>query len=114
MAYSICAQRVAMQLAREKSEARAAAEREEQERRDRVHATWLDRRRAATHLGVSFDQLRRMMTAGTSPAFAKLGHRRQSRTLFPVWELDSWKASPAAYRHVRAERMAELARAAHE
>lgn len=54
------------------------------------------------------------MTAGTSPAYVKLGPHRQSPTLFPTWELDSWTANPAAYQYVRAERMAELARAAHD
>ena len=97
---------------------RRLAEQLEQERRQAAeaaafHRDFLDRQRAAEHLGVSVHQLRRMMTAGTSPAYWKtLGDHRQSPVLFPLAELNAWLADRAGYLAGRAARMAALAEGA--
>ena len=71
---------------------------------------FLDRRRAAAHLGVGLATLRRLMTAGTSPAFVKTrGDHKQSPVLFPRAELDAWLADRAGYLATRPARMAALA-----
>jgi transposase len=96
-------QRLAERLEREAVAAAEAAA---------FHRDFLDRRRAAAHLGVSLATLRRMMTAGTSPAFVKTrGDHRQSPVLFPVAELDGWLADRRGYLATRPARMAALAAA---
>jgi len=93
------------------------AERLEREQREAAesaafHRDFLDRRRAAAHVGVSLATLRRMMTAGTSPAFVKtLGSHKQSPVLFPRVELDAWLADRPGYLASRPARMAALAEA---
>jgi hypothetical protein len=96
---------------------RRLAERLERERRESAeaaafHRDFLDRDRAAAHIGVSLATLRRMMTAGTSPAYVKtLGDHKQSPVLFPRDELDAWLADRDGYSALRPGRMAALAAA---
>lgn len=96
---------------------RRLAERLERERREAAEAAafrrdFLDRGRAAAHIGVSLATLRRMMTAGTSPAYVKtLGDHKQSPVLFPRVELDAWLADRDGYLATRTGRMAALAAA---
>jgi len=71
---------------------------------------FLPRDQAAAHLGISVHKLRRMMTAGTSPAYCKFGEARQATVRFPVCELDEYLADPPAYLATRADRMAMMAR----
>ncbi len=76
------------------------------------HRDFLDRQRAAAHLGVSLATLRRLMAAGTSPAFVKTrGDHKQSPVLFPRVECDAWLADRAGYLAARPARMAALAEA---
>lgn len=96
-------QRQAARLARQAADRELVAEYE----RD-----YLDRERAAVHLGISIHKLRRAITAGTSPAYIKHGAAAQATVRFPRSELDEYLANPAAYLTTRDERMAAWAKAA--
>ena len=75
---------------------------------------YLERDRAAAHIGVSIHQLKRMMAAHVGPAYLKFGTTRQAVVRFPRAELDEWLADPTTYQTTRADRMAALARLAAE
>lgn len=108
MGLSLRAAAFVRERARQRAAARMEAEAAANAAAAEMHRTWLDRTRAADRMGVSLDQLRRMVTAGTSPAYVK-GPHKQSPPYFHVAEVDAWRADPAAYRLTRATRMAELA-----
>jgi AraC-like DNA-binding protein len=110
MGMSIRAARIVRQQARDRLEARLADERRRTQQAARLHARWLSRERAAAHLGLSLHQLRRAMTRGTSPAYAKLGGRhKQAPVVFLVDHLDQFLADRAAHLAERYSRMTEAA-----
>lgn len=107
MGLGIRAQRYVNEQTRIKREARAAAERAAQAASEAYHAEFLDRQRAADFLGISVHRLRRLITAGTGPAYVKNGTSKQATIRWPISELRAWKADPAAYLAERARRAAE-------
>jgi len=107
---SIRARQVAAEQARARLAERLAREAAAAAEAAAFHRDFLDRRRAAAHLGVSLATLRRLMAAGTSPAFVKTrGDHKQSPVLFPRAECDAWLADRPGYLAVRPARMAALA-----
>ena len=110
MGLSLRAQQVVRENARRRNAERLERERQETAEAAAFHRDFLDRRRAAEHLGTSLATLRRMMAAGTSPAFLKtLGDHKQSPVVFPRAELDAWLADRDGYLASRPARMAALA-----
>lgn len=107
MGLSIRAKRIVDEQNRLKREARAAAEQAAQAAAEAYHAEFLDRERAAEFLGISVHKLRRLITAGTGPAFIKHGDTKQATVRWPIAELRAWKADPAAYLAQRARQAAE-------
>ena len=108
----------ARQVADERARARLA-ERLEREAAARAALEeytrdFLERDRAAAHIGVSVHQLKRMMAANVGPAYLKFGTSRQAVVRFPRVELDEFLADPTAYQTTRTDRMAVLARLAAE
>lgn len=98
--------------ARQRLQARLAQEAADRELVAKYEHDFLTRERAAVHLGISIHQLRRQITAGTSPAYIKHGAAAQGTVRFPRAELDDYLADPAAYLETRAERMDAWAKAA--
>lgn len=107
MGLSIRAKRFADEQARLKREARAAAEQAAQAAAEAYHAEFLDRQRAADFLGISVHKLRRLITAGTGPAYVKNGDTTQAPVRWPIAELRAWKADPEGYVAERARQAAE-------
>lgn len=102
MGLSIRAKRFLDEQNRLKREARAAAEQAAQAAAERYEAEFLDRARAAEFLGISVHRLRRLITAGTGPAYVKNGDTKQATVRWPIGELRAWKNDPAAYVAARA------------
>jgi len=90
---SIRAREILHQRARERHAARAAAAREAEE----IRRSMLTRKAAARYLGLSEVYLREAWAAGVGPRAVKLGVERQSRVLYPIEELDRWRADPLNY-----------------
>lgn len=109
MGLGIRARQVVAERARQRHAERLERERRKAAEAAAFHRDFLDRGRAAAHIGVSLPTLRRMMAAGTSPAYMKTrGDHRQSPVLFPVAELDAWLDDRAGYLANRSARMAAL------
>jgi len=64
--------------------------------------------RAAAAMGVSVYELRQLVAAGTSPAYAR-GPYTQSQPRFGREDVVAWRNDPVGYQLVRAQRMADLA-----
>lgn len=114
MGLSIRARAVLIEQQRQRHAEREARDAAAAAARDEYARNFLPRDQAAAHLGISVHKLRRMMTAGTSPAYIKRGEARQATVRFPVCELDDYLVDPAAYLATRADRMAMMARVAAE
>jgi hypothetical protein len=114
MGLSIRARAVLLEQQRQRHAERQAREAAAAAARDEYARNFLPRDQAAAHLGISVHKLRRMMTAGTSPAYCKFGEARQAAVRFPLCELVEYQADPAAYLTTRADRMAMMARVAAE
>ena len=81
----------------ERAEKRAAEARQRQAAADEYHRLFLGRERAAEFLGISVHRLKRLMTAGTGPTCLKNGTTKQSGVVWPLSELEAWKADPRGY-----------------
>jgi hypothetical protein len=112
MGLSIRAARVLREQQRQRQQERAEREAAARAALEEYTRNYVCRRAAAAHIGVSFHQLRRMMTAGVGPAYLKFGHDRQAVVRFPRVELDEYLADPDTYNATRVDRMAALARVA--
>jgi hypothetical protein len=97
MAWSIRAREIMARRAAEKLAAKLHAEREQGRLEAEYHATFYDRERAAAFIGCSVHRLKRLMAAGTGPACIKSGPHRQSPVVWPLVELQTWKADPRGY-----------------
>lgn len=98
--------------ARQRLQARLAQEAADRAMIEKDERDYLTRERAAAYLRISLHQLRRQITAGTSPAYIKRGTTAQAAIRFPRSELAAYLADPAGYMATRNERMAALAAAA--
>lgn len=104
----------AARVVRERAAARLAARLDEQRRASEqaawLHDRWLSRDRAADYLGLSVHQLRRAITRGDSPAYAKLGgDHKQAPVRFLVDHLAEYVQDPDQHLAHRAERMTQAA-----
>ena len=97
MAYSIRAQRVVAERARQRRAAQAAAEQAAHAAADAYHAAYLDRERAADVLGISVHKFKRLVLAGKGPVCVKNGTAKQATVRWPLEELTAYKSDPAAY-----------------
>jgi hypothetical protein len=97
MGLSIRSRRVVAARALERHMARLAAAEAAAAAAAEYEASFLDRHRAAAFLGISPHRLKRLMTAGRAPRFLKRGDDKQARVIWPIEELERYRADPAAY-----------------
>lgn len=109
MGYSLRVQQLLRERGWEKAKRRAAEEAERARIAAEYHARFLKLDRAAAFLKISTAKLRRMVTAGTAPLSLKRGTHKQAPVVWPIEELQAFKADPANYAQTRAERLAALA-----
>lgn len=109
MGYSIRQREYVARVARERQEARLAAEAEARQKAAEYAANYLDRDRAAEYLSVSPLRLAKWSALNRGPLRLKYGTARQSRAVWPLAELQAYRDDPKAYNATRPERLARLA-----